>query len=263
MKTQSERLLWGSEGRPEFARTVWIASPEPVARVDAFETPGTGNQNGPFCFAVVIASICKSPLNVPPISFMNAVAYQDASKSLHCPSPLQSRSGLDWMNFFVAGMQTGFGPYAAFYLAQNGWSEGDACLSLTVGGFEPNSGSSTLRRAELEARVGRGWNCFHRRSRADPDIVTFIRPDSLLRAFARSHRRHHHTRAIGAISLELMGPQAMSMRTGRNYRYAVGGHAIAAAVMELTRRILLAWSNVRLGGCFVRSNARCAQLHPT
>ncbi len=32
----------------------------------------------------------------------------------------QSRRGLDWVNFFVADIQTGFGAFVAFYLADLG-----------------------------------------------------------------------------------------------------------------------------------------------
>src|SRR6185312_2545554 len=39
------------------------------------------------------------------------------------------------------------------------------------------------------------------------------------------------TPAIGAISLGLVGRRAMSLRTGRNYRYAAGGHAVTAMIM--------------------------------
>jgi MFS family permease len=41
------------------------------------------------------------------------------------------------------------------------------------------------------------------------------------------------TPAISAISLGLVGRRAMSMRTGRNVRYAAGGHAVTAAMMGL------------------------------
>jgi hypothetical protein len=42
------------------------------------------------------------------------------------------------------------------------------------------------------------------------------------------------TPAIGAISLGLVGRRAMSVRTGRNYRYAAAGHAATAALMGFT-----------------------------
>ena len=41
------------------------------------------------------------------------------------------------------------------------------------------------------------------------------------------------TPAIGAISLGLVGRRAMSVRTGRNYRYAAAGNAATAALMGL------------------------------
>jgi hypothetical protein len=36
---------------------------------------------------------------------------------LRTPTSVQSRRGLDWTNFFVADVQTGFGTFVAFYLA--------------------------------------------------------------------------------------------------------------------------------------------------
>src|SRR6201996_1674136 len=61
--------------------------------------------------------------------------YRDARKSLHAPASAQSRYGLDWMNFFLADVQTGFGTFVAFYLAHLGWSERSVGLALTVGGL--------------------------------------------------------------------------------------------------------------------------------
>ena len=35
----------------------------------------------------------------------------------------ESRQGLDWLNFFLADIQTGFGAFVAFYLADLGWDK--------------------------------------------------------------------------------------------------------------------------------------------
>lgn len=73
---------------------------------------------------------------VAPRQIREAVAgYREASNSLHAASSRQSRRGLDWMNFFIADVQTGFGTYVAFYLAQSGWSEANTGVALTVGGL--------------------------------------------------------------------------------------------------------------------------------
>lgn len=43
--------------------------------------------------------------------------------------------GLDWLNFFLADVQTGVGPFLAIYLAGYGWNEERVGLALTVGGI--------------------------------------------------------------------------------------------------------------------------------
>src|SRR6201996_1685983 len=43
--------------------------------------------------------------------------------------------GLDWLNFFLADVQTGVGPFLAIYLAGHGWNEERVGLVLTVGGI--------------------------------------------------------------------------------------------------------------------------------
>src|SRR5215813_12897310 len=63
------------------------------------------------------------------------VRYRAARRALHTPASAQSRRGLDWMNFFVADVQTGFGTFVAFYLAQQGWSHDRIGLALSVGGI--------------------------------------------------------------------------------------------------------------------------------
>src|ERR1700731_138206 len=59
--------------------------------------------------------------------------YRHARRALHAPASVQSRRGLDWMNFFIADVQTGFGTFVAFYLAQLGWSQGNVGFALAVG----------------------------------------------------------------------------------------------------------------------------------
>ena len=43
--------------------------------------------------------------------------YRDTRKLLRGSISQQSRRGLDWLNFFLADVQTGFGAFVAFYLA--------------------------------------------------------------------------------------------------------------------------------------------------
>lgn len=43
--------------------------------------------------------------------------------------------GVDWLNFFLADVQTGVGPFLAIYLAGYGWNEQRVGIALTVGGI--------------------------------------------------------------------------------------------------------------------------------
>src|SRR5471030_102131 len=45
----------------------------------------------------------------------------------------RSLRALDWLNFFVANVQTGFGPFIASYLAAKKWTQGEIGLMLSVG----------------------------------------------------------------------------------------------------------------------------------
>ena len=45
----------------------------------------------------------------------------------------QSERGLDWFTFFVADIQTGFGPFLAVYLTTQKWNQADIGWILAVG----------------------------------------------------------------------------------------------------------------------------------
>src|SRR5262249_47574997 len=65
----------------------------------------------------------------------------DARKVLRGAVSKESRRGLDWMYFFFldilncffANIQTGFGAFVAFYLADLGWNKDQVGLALSVG----------------------------------------------------------------------------------------------------------------------------------
>src|ERR1700684_571142 len=48
------------------------------------------------------------------------------TQTLHC---------LEWLNFFLADVQTGLGPFVAAYLASSGWNPGSVGYALTFGGL--------------------------------------------------------------------------------------------------------------------------------
>src|SRR3981189_2750089 len=59
--------------------------------------------------------------------------YHNARRSMRVSISRRSQRGLDWMNFFLADVQTGFGAFVAFYLADLGWPKDHVGLALTAG----------------------------------------------------------------------------------------------------------------------------------
>ena len=51
------------------------------------------------------------------------------------PNNARSLRALDWLNFFLADVQTGVGPFLAIYLAANRWNPEQVGLVLTYGGI--------------------------------------------------------------------------------------------------------------------------------
>ncbi len=146
----------------------------------------------------------------------------------------QSRLGLDWLNFFLADIQTGFGAFVAFYLAGLGWQKGEVGLALSAGTI-----------AGLIAQIPGGaivdWIPWKRGIAAVG--ISLIGMAALIYAIAPTFvmvflAEILHgvtggivTPAIAAISLGLVGRRAMSARTGRNYGYDAAGNALTAGVM--------------------------------
>jgi MFS family permease len=160
--------------------------------------------------------------------------YREARRSLHAPASARSRRGLDWMNFFVADVQTGFGSFVAFYLAQMGWSSTHIGIVLSVGGV---AGMLTQIPGGALADVvtwKRGLAAIGILATAVAALL-FAVSTSVASVFSAQILQGVTagiiTPVIGAISLGLVGRSAMAVRTGRNLRYAAVGHALTGVLM--------------------------------
>ena len=162
--------------------------------------------------------------------------YRSARKSLRSSISAQSRRGFDWTNFFLADVQTGFGAFVAFYLADLRWTKEQVGVALTVGTLAavvsqiPGGAlvdAMPWKRALLA--VGISMIC------ASALILALVPTFVLVFAAEVLHGLSAGliTPAIGAISLGLVGRRAMSTRTGRNYRFEAAGDALTAGCMGL------------------------------
>jgi MFS family permease len=166
-----------------------------------------------------------------------AARYHRARKSLHTPASPRSRYGLDWMNFFLADVQTGFGTFVAFYLARLGWNERNVGIALTIGGVAGVLSQIPGGALADAVRWKRGLIAIGITAIGVAALILALMPSYwlvMLACLMQGATAGIITPSIGAISLGLVGRRGMSLRTGRNYRYAAGGHAATAALMGLT-----------------------------
>ena len=138
------------------------------------------------------------------------------------------------MNFFVADVQTGFGAFVAFYLAHNDWSVRDVGYVLTIGSLASVVSQIPGGALADALRWKRGFIAVGIVMISAAALTLGFMPSYipvLLASLVQGVSGGIITPAIGAISLGLVGRRAMSLRTGRNYRYAAAGHALTAAIM--------------------------------
>ena len=160
----------------------------------------------------------------------------DEESTVHQPNvpSRASRRGLDWFTFFVADIQTGFGPFLSVYLTTQKWTQVDIGLVLSIGSI-----------AGLLGQVPGGWMVDAARSkrRAAMLAVIGIGVSALLIAVCAGVRDDRAAKllhvgassvlgpAIAAITLGLVGHAAVGPRLGRNARFAAIGNGLAAGVM--------------------------------
>jgi MFS family permease len=158
------------------------------------------------------------------------------------PAPsAESLRGLDWFIFFLADVQTGFGPFVAVYLTTQKWTQVEIGTVLSIGGVVALIGqmpggaiidaarSERLVAALAIATIGcsalayAAWPIF-------PVVAAATAPPAPANFVLGP--------AIAAISLGLVGPLAISERLGRNARFASLGNGVAAAVMGTSGYLL-------------------------
>jgi MFS family permease len=149
-------------------------------------------------------------------------------------SAASSQRALDWFSFFLADIQTGFGPFVAVYLSAHAWSQGDIGLVLTAGGLVALAGQMPGGALVDAARSARFVITI---------AIVLISASAIALALwpifpvVISARVMHAAAscvlgpALAALSLSVVGHLAFGERLGRNARFASLGAGIAAAAM--------------------------------
>src|SRR5882724_11363232 len=146
----------------------------------------------------------------------------------------ESQRGLDWFIFFLADVQTGFGPFIAVYLTTQKWTQVEIGFVLSIGGviglLGQMPGGAIVDAARSE-RVVAGCAVATIGCSALAYAVWPILPVVMVAATFHALASCVLGSAIAAISLGLVGPLAIGERLGRNARFASLGNGTAAAVM--------------------------------
>jgi len=146
----------------------------------------------------------------------------------------RSRRGLDWFIFFVADVQTGFGPFVSVYLTAQHWTQIDIGLVLSAAGFVSLIGQmpggalvDAARSERMVAAIAIVAICISALGYAVLPIFPMVLSASILHSLASCVLGP----AMAAISLGLVGHAGIGRRFGRNARFASVGNGLAAAAM--------------------------------
>ncbi len=146
----------------------------------------------------------------------------------------RSRRSLDLLNFFIADVQTGFGPFIAVYLTASKWTQVEIGFALTLG---------TITAMVSQVPAGAFVDAIRSKRMAAACGILAIMASALLFALHPAKLSVYVAEilhgfasciispAIAAISLRLVGHAALGERLGRNARFASIGNGVAAAVM--------------------------------
>jgi MFS family permease len=148
----------------------------------------------------------------------------------------RSLRGLDWLNFFLADVQTGVGPFLAIYFAGYAWDEERVGLALTVGGI-----AGILAQTPAGALVDH----VHQKRTVIAVGVAALALGALLIALVPTFWSVMSAQAliggtssvfgpaICAISLGIVGHHMFDARQGRNQSFNSAGNVVAAVSMGL------------------------------
>ena len=146
----------------------------------------------------------------------------------------RTMAGLDWVNFFSAAVQTGFGPFIAVYLTLHHWT------GLAIGSVL-SLGTVVAMVSQIPAGMlvdympnKRAAGAFGLVAIAISAMLFVVAPTEfgigvaeILHGFASCMLNP----AIAALSLALVGRHALGERLGRNVRFSSIGNGAAAAMM--------------------------------
>ena len=162
--------------------------------------------------------------------------YAGAVILIKPPPSQRTLRGLDWLNFLLADVQTGVGPFLAIYLAGYKWNEERVGLALTVGGIagiltQTPAGALVDRLRSKRALIATGVVALALGAMLIALVPAFwsVMTAQILIGGTSSI----FGPAVCAVSLGIVGRAAFDTRQGRNQTFNSAGNVIAAVSMGL------------------------------
>jgi MFS family permease len=162
------------------------------------------------------------------------MAITAASDAIDLSPSSISLSGLDGINFFLAGMQAGFGPFVAVLLADEKWTQRNIGFVLSISGLaallSQLPGGELLdatRSKRLLVALGAIVVAVSALVMALRPVLPVVFSALLLQGLTGGVLGP----AVAAISLGLVGHPALAERLGRNQRFASAGALAITGLM--------------------------------
>jgi len=197
--------------------------------------------------------------------------------------PIESLRALDWLNFFLAALLMGFGPFVASSLSDRGWAPANIGLVLTVSGL---AGLLTQVPAGELIDMAKSKRTLIATGTAAVTLALLIYglrtdfPSVFTAAVIQGMSGSVLGPAVAAISLGLVGNEALAQRLGRNQRFAsIGGltaagfmgvigylvplHDIFLVTAALVLPVLLALARIRAADIHFARSCGAHNEHPT
>jgi MFS family permease len=157
-----------------------------------------------------------------------------ASDAIDLSPSSTSLNGLDGINFFLAGMQAGFGPFVAVLLADEKWTQENIGYVLSVGslaGLLSQLPGGELLDASRSKRFLFAFGAIVVAVSALVMALWPILPVVFSALVLQGLTGGVLGPAVAAISLGLVGHTALAERLGRNQRFASAGALIVTGLM--------------------------------
>ena len=147
------------------------------------------------------------------------------TKTLHC---------LQWLNFFLADVQTGLGPFVAAYLASSGWNAGSVGYALTFGG---------LVTVAMQTPAGAIVDASHRKKALVVASLAMLVCGAILLMFRPTVASVYSAQffigsaapfllpTVAAITLGIVGGKAFDRQFGKNQAFNSAGNVFTALLV--------------------------------